>query len=160
MRMRPVSLALGAFLFTGLAVAQAPDQNQSQPVGIAPQSATSGQQTQQPSGQRSDQAAPQPEARHAVDPARAAKHLGKQLGLTEDQVSQIQPIIAVRQQQIESIRADQSLMPRDRRMKMRSAMTDSRNKIEALLTDSQKQQYDQMLANRRGKHENEQQRAQ
>ena len=153
MRMRPVSLALGAFLLTGLAMAQAPDQNRSQPVGIAPQSAQAGQNSDQ-------QAAPQPEARHAVDPARAARHLGKQLGLTQDQVAQIQPILADRQQQVESIRADQSLMPRDRRMKMRSAMMDSRNKIEALLTDSQKQQYDQMLANRRGQREKEQPQAQ
>jgi Spy/CpxP family protein refolding chaperone len=152
MRTRSLSLALGTLLLTGLgsglAIAQAPDQNQSQ-VGIAPQSAQSEQQT----GQQPGQTAPQAEARHAVDPARAAKHLGKQLGLTQDQVAQIQPIIAERQQQVESIRADQSLMPRDRRMKMRSVMMDSRNKIEALLTDPQKQQFDEMLASRRGQRE-------
>jgi hypothetical protein len=149
--MRAISLALGAFLFTGFAMAQAPDQNQS-PVGIAPQSA----QTQQ----QSDQTAPQQEPRHAVDPAKAAKHLGKQLGLTQDQVAQVQPILADRQQQVQSIRADQSLTQRDRRMKMRSVMMDSRNKIEALLNDSQKQQFDEMLANRRGQHEKEKPRAQ
>ncbi len=152
MRMRPISLVLGGFLLTGLAMAQAPDPSQSQPVGIAPQSAQTDQQ--------SAQAAPQGKHHGPVDPARAAKHLGKQLGLTQDQVAQIQPILADRQQQIESIRADQSLMPRDRRMKMRSAMMDSRNKIEALLTDQQKQQFEQMLADRRGQRERQEPQAQ
>jgi len=151
MRMRSISLALGAYLFTGLAMAQAPDQNQPQ-VGIAQQSAPADQQSSQPGS-------PQ-ETRRAVDPAKAAKHLGKQLGLTQDQVAQIQPIIADRQQQIQSIRADQSLAPRDRRMKMRNAMMDSRNKIEALLTDPQKQQYEQMLANRRGQRQQQEPQAQ
>jgi len=153
MRMRAISLALGAFLFTGLAMAQAPDQNPSQ-VGIAPQS---GQQA----GQQGDpQSAAQREPHGPVDPAKAAKHLGRQLGLTQDQVAQLQPILADRQQQIQSIRADQSLAPRDRRMKMRGVMTDSRNKIEALLTDQQKQQFDQMLASRRGQHERQEPQAQ
>jgi Spy/CpxP family protein refolding chaperone len=126
-------------------MAQAPDQSQSE-VGIAPQA---GQSQQQPASNEPQQQEP----RHAVDPARAAKHLGKQLGLSQDQVAQLQPIIADRQQQIQNIRADQSLMPRDRRMKMRNVMLDSRNRIEALLTDSQKQQFEQMLANRRDNRE-------
>ncbi|HVU47148.1 MAG TPA: hypothetical protein VHD85_13540 [Terracidiphilus sp.] len=144
MRTRSLSLVLGAFLLTGLAMAQAPGQSQSE-VGIAPQA---GQTQQQPA-----QAAQPQEPRRAIDPARAAQRLGRQLGLTQDQVAQLQPIIADRQQQIQNIRADQSLMPRDRRMKMRNVMLDSRNKIEALLTDSQKQQFEQMLANRRDNRE-------
>jgi len=143
MRTRSLSFVLGASLLTGLAMAQAPA-TQSQPdVGIAPQSAQSEQQTgQQPASPN--------EPRGTVDPARAALRLGRQLGLTQDQVAQIQPILADRQQQIESIRTDPSLMPRDRRRKMRNAMLDSRNKIEALLTDQQKQQFEQIMADRRG----------
>jgi Spy/CpxP family protein refolding chaperone len=143
MRIRTFSLAIGTLLFTGMLIAQAPDQNQ-QDVGIAPQAQTT---------QAAGQAAPQAQSRRHADPARAARHLGKQLGLTPDQVAQIQPILADRQQQMQDIRADSSLMPRDRRMKARSVMQDSRNKIEALLTDSQKQQYDQMLADRRAHRE-------
>jgi PBP1b-binding outer membrane lipoprotein LpoB len=139
MRTRIVSLAAGAFLLTGLVMAQAPDQNQSQP-GIAPPATQSDQQFAQ--------SAPQ-QGQHPVDPAKAAKHLGRQLGLSQDQVSQIQPIIADRQQQVQTIRNDASLTPRDRRMKMHGVMEDSRNKIEALLTDSQKQQFEQIQANRR-----------
>jgi periplasmic protein CpxP/Spy len=143
MRIRTFSLALGTLLFTGMLMAQAPDQNQPD-VGIAPQA-----QSAPPAGQ----AAPQPQSRRQANPARAARHLGKQLGLTPDQVAQIQPILADRQQQIQDIRSDSSLMPRDRRMKMRGVMQDSRNKIEALLTDSQKQQFEQTLADRRAHRE-------
>jgi hypothetical protein len=155
MRIRSFSLALGALFCTGLLfcteflIAQAPDQNQSA-VGIAPQSAQAAPSpdtsTPPPATQNTPQ---QQEPQHAVDPAKAAQRLGKQLGLTPDQVDQIRPIIADRQQQIESIRGDSTLMPRDRRMKMRGVMQDSRNKIEALLTDSEKQQFDQMQADRR-----------
>jgi protein CpxP len=148
MRIRSFSLALGALFCAGILIAQAPDQNQS-PVGIAPQSA---QATQSPDAS-TPPAATQNTPRHAVDPEKAAQHLGKQLGLTPDQVDQIRPIIADRQQQIESIRGDSTLMPRDRRMKMRSVMVDSRNKIEALLTDPEKQQFEQMQADRRGHRE-------
>jgi periplasmic protein CpxP/Spy len=142
MNIRSSSLVLGVLFCTGLLMAQAPDQSQSQ-VGIAPQAAQNAQQQDQQQAQQPDQ------QQHQVDPARAARRLGKQLGLTQDQVDQIRPIIADRQQQIESIRSDSTLMPRDRRMKMRNVMQDSRNKIEALLTDPQKQQFEQMQQNRR-----------
>lgn len=144
MNIRSSSLALGVLFCTGLLMAQAPDQSQSQ-AGIAPQAA----QSSQPATQN----APQQGRQHQVDPARAARHLGKQLGLTQDQVDQIRPIIADRQQQIQSIRADSTLVPRDRRVKVRGVMQDSRNKIEALLTDSQKQQFEQIQQNRRGHRE-------
>jgi hypothetical protein len=136
---------LGVLFCTGLLMAQAPDQSQSQ-VGIAPQAA----QSSQPAAQNAPQ---QDGQKHQADPARAARHLGKQLGLTPDQVNQIRPIIADRQQQIQSIRSDSTLMPRDRRMKVRSVMQDSRTRIEALLTDSQKQQFEQMQQNHSGHRE-------
>jgi periplasmic protein CpxP/Spy len=145
MSIRSFSLALGALFCTGLLMAQAPSQNQPE-VGIAPQSTQSADQNPSP---QNASPGPQQEQQHAVNPARAAQRLGRQLGLTQDQVAQIGPIIADRQQQIESIRSDSNLMPRDRKMKMRNVMQDSRNKIEALLTDPQKQQFEQMLADRR-----------
>lgn len=151
MNIRSSSLALGVLFCTGLLIAQAPDQSQSQ-VGIAPQAQQNSQAPAQDQ-QQAQQPDQQGRQQHQVDPARAARRLGKQLGLTQDQVSQIQPIIADRQQQIESVRSDSTLMPRDRRMKMRSVMQDSQNKIEALLTDQEKQQYEQILANRRQHHE-------
>ena len=77
-----------------------------------------------------------------------AKHLGKQLGLSRDQVAQIEPIIANRQQQLAGLR-EATMAPKDRRAKMHSIVQDSQSQIEAVLTDPQKQQYEQMLANRR-----------
>jgi periplasmic protein CpxP/Spy len=146
MQRKYLSIAIGLFLSAGLAIAQAPAQNQpGQPAAAqdAQQQPLAGDNAPQQQGQRA----------HAPDPARVAHRLGRQLGLTEDQVAQIQPIIANRQQQMQSLRADTSLTPQDRRAKARSVFEGSRNQIEALLTDTQKQQYEQMLANRRAQHQ-------
>ena len=141
MRSTHLSIALGLVLSAGLAIAQTPDQNQSQ------------QAPAQASPLATESAPPmQDQGRHAPNPDRAAKHLGKQLGLNQDQVSQLKPILADREQQVASVRADSSLTPQDRRQKLHSIQQDSRNKIEALLTDSQKQQFEQMLENRRAQH--------
>ena len=87
---------------------------------------------------------------HEMNPNKQAHHLAKELGLSKDQVQQIKPILADRDQQIQSLRADQSMAQQDRREKMRAIQQDSKGKIEAVLNDSQKQQFEQMLANRRG----------
>ena len=84
-----------------------------------------------------------------MDPARQAMHLGKRFGLSSDQVAQIQPILAGRQQQIQGLRADSSLNEQDRRAKALAVMQDSNSKIEAVMNDTQKQQFEQMLAERR-----------
>ncbi len=139
MRNSHLSIAFGLILSAGLAIAQAPSQNQTDPV----------QQGTQASPLTTESAPATQQERHAPDPNRAAHRLGKQLGLTQDQVAQIEPIIADRQQQVAGVRSDATLTPRDRRAKLHSIQQDSRNKIEALLTDSQKQQFEQMLQNRR-----------
>jgi hypothetical protein len=147
MRIRSTSIALAITLSASLAFAQAQSPNQTQDqtqsqVGISPDAA-----------QSTPAAAPaQQDQRRAPDPARMAKHLGKQLGLTRDQVAQIQPILANRQQQLAGLR-DGTMAPKDRRAKMRGIVQDSQTQIEALLTDSQKQQYEQMLAARRAARE-------
>jgi periplasmic protein CpxP/Spy len=139
MRNSHLSIAFGLILSAGLAIAQAPSQNQTDPA----------QQGAQASPLTTESAPAMQQGRHAPNPNRAAHHLGKQLGLSNDQVKQLEPIFADRQQQVASVRSDTSLSPQDRRAKLRSIQQDSRNKIEALLTDSQKQQFEQMLQNRR-----------
>ena len=126
------TILLGALLSAGTLFAQAPDANQTQSAN-----ATQTAPTQIDHSQRT------------IDPAKQAAHLGKQLGLSSDQVAQITPILADRQQQMENLRADASLSRRDRRAKAKSILQDSKSKIEALLNDTQKQQYEQMLADRR-----------
>lgn len=142
MQTRNLALLLGAVLTAGTCFAQQADSAQTAPqapAATAPQSAA--------------QAAP----RHAMNPDKQAKHLGKQLGLNRDQLAQIKPILADRQQQFQALRADTSLTQQDRRSKMRAIQQDSKTKIEAVLNDTQKQQYEQMLTDRRAHRRNQQQ---
>jgi hypothetical protein len=142
MQRKYLSIAIGFILSAGLAIAQAPVQNQpAQP--DAQQQPLAGDNAPPQQGQRA----------HAPDPARVAQRLGKQLGLSQDQQAQIQSIIANRQQAMMGLRADTTLTPQDRRAKAHSIAKGSRNEIEALLTDTQKQQYEQMLAARRAQHQ-------
>ena len=95
-------------------------------------------------------AAPSQEGRQhrTFDPGQQAAHLGKRLSLSNDQVAQIQPILADRFQKMQNLRSDTSLSQEDRHSKVQAIMQDSNTKIEALLNDTQKQQYEQMLAQR------------
>lgn len=130
MRKRICSLALSTLFGIGMAVA-------------APQEA---QQPATPEAQ--GQGAPPASVEHGghrkADPNRQLKMLTKRLNLTADQQNQLLPILTDRQQQFESIRSDASLSPKDRHAKMRALREDSENRIKALLTDDQKQTYDQM----------------
>jgi len=131
--MSKVTIALGVLLSAGsaFALAQAPDSNSS--------------------------AAPAEPGQHRTfDPGRQAAHLGQRLGLTSDQVAQIKPILADRFQKMQTLRADNSLNQQDRRTKVQAIMQDSNSKIEALLSDNQKQQFEQMQAQRRSHQHNRQ----
>jgi hypothetical protein len=123
-------MLLGAVLSAGVALAQAPDQTQQ---SNAPQAAQSEQGHQH----------------KTANPDHMAKHLGKKLGLTKDQVTQLKPILEDRQQQLQSLRADSSLTQQDRHAKAQGIMQDSKTRIEALLNDTQKQQFEQLLQERR-----------
>lgn len=103
-------------------------------------------------------AAPSHEGRQhrTFDPGQQAAHLGKRLGLSNDQVAQIQPILADRVQKMQTLRSDTSLSQEDRHTKVQAIMQDTNSKIEALLSDTQKQQFEQMLAQRRSHEHNRQ----
>ncbi len=137
------TIILGALLSASVMFAQAPDSSQA-PAANAPQSAPA-----QPGDQH----------RH-FDPNQFAAHLGKRLSLTSDQVAQITPILTARQQQMQTLRADTSLSVQDRHSKARAIRQDTNSKIEALLNDQQKQQFEQMLAQRRGHHNHQPQSSQ
>jgi Spy/CpxP family protein refolding chaperone len=122
--------------------AQAPDSNQA-PAANAPQAAPA-----------------QPGNFHHMDPSQFAAHLGQQLGLSSDQVAQITPLLAARQQQMQALRADASLSEQDRHTKAHAIIEDTNSKIEAVLTDPQKQQFEQMLAQRRARHNHQPQPSQ
>src|SRR5579871_1637273 len=85
MHTKTISMLLGAVLSTGVVLAQAPEQNQ-------PSSAAQAQRSHP-----------------APNPDRMAKHLGKKLGLSQDQVAQIKPVLEDRTQKMQALRADTSL---------------------------------------------------
>ena len=137
------TIVLGALLSTSILFAQAPDANQA-PAANAPQAAPA-----------------QPGNFHRnFDPSQQAAHLGRKLGLSSDQVAQITPILAARRQQMQALRADSSLSGQDRHAKARAIMQDSTSKIEAVMTDTQKQQFEQMRAARRAHHNHQPQASQ
>jgi periplasmic protein CpxP/Spy len=132
MPIKKLAITCGTLMFAGVLMAQAPDA------------------TQAPADNSTATTQTTPAGRHrAADPAREAKHLGKKLGLSADQVSQLQPILADRNQQMQSLRSDTTLSQSDRRAKFQSIRQDSNTKIEALLNDQQKQQFEQMQQARR-----------
>jgi periplasmic protein CpxP/Spy len=125
-------LALGAMLITGLSGSLLLAQDQPRPAATTSQAAPS---TKEPP--------------HAANPQRQAKRMAKKLGLTPDQVSKLEPILADRQQQIEGAQADTTLAQKDKRSRLRGIRQDTDAKVEAILNDTQKQQYQQMKQSRK-----------
>lgn len=82
-------------------------------------------------------------------PERQLKHLTKTLSLTADQQKQMLPILQDRQTQMEAMRNNTSLDPQQRRGQMRTLMQDTNQKLEAVMTGSQKQQFEQQMQARR-----------
>ncbi len=99
---------------------------------------------------------PQQQGHRNFDPNRQAVRLSKRLGLSDDQVAQIKPILADRFQQMQTLRADTSINEQDRHAKVRALMQDSNTKIEAVLNDTQKQQFEKIQAERRSHRHNRQ----
>lgn len=100
---------------------------------------------QSASGAGSDVAASTMTSAHRTpDPQRQAHRLARKLQLNAQQTSAIEPILQDRMQQAERLRADASLSPRDRRSRMRAINHDADSRMQAVLTDSQRQQYQQM----------------
>jgi hypothetical protein len=97
---------------------------------------------------------------HEVNPDKAADRLGKKLNLSADQVAQIKPILADRQQQMQALRADSSLSKEQKHAKAKAAFEDSKTKIEAVLNDQQKQQFEQMLQERKAKRQSKNEKPQ
>jgi len=95
--------------------------------------------------------APTPAQRpaHVPNPHHQAKKMAKALALTPDQVSKIEPILADRDQQVQSLRSDTTLAPNDRKAKMHGIRQESDTQIEAILNDTQKQQYEQIKQSRK-----------
>jgi len=77
-------------------------------------------------------------------PSEVVEMLGKRLSLSDEQKSQILPIITERQQKIQALRNDASLPPQQRMSQVQVIMKDSDARINALLTPEQQQGYSQI----------------
>jgi periplasmic protein CpxP/Spy len=128
MNLRRATLVFGALLSAGAVLASA-------------QAAATDQSSNQAQGT-------QGRGRRGMNPDRQVQALTKKLNLTADQAAKITPILQDRAQQMQALRADTTVAPADRRAKSQGIMNDSNTKIEAVLNDQQKQQYQQMLAAR------------
>lgn len=162
MRMVASSVTLSAALILGLSGSAASGQDQPA-AGSPPPTATTQAPADAQAASPNTPAPPDaqaPPANRAPNPERLAKMMAKRLSLTPDQESQIEPILAERDQQVQGARADASLTPRDRRAKVRGIQQDSDSKIEAILSDGQKQQYEQMKAEQRAKRQEQRQQGQ
>ena len=87
--------------------------------------------------------------RHPPSPKRQLRHLTQMLNLTGDQQKQMLPILQDQRKRMESLRNDPNLGPQQRRAQMRDAMMETHQKLEAIMTDSQKQQFEQDMQQRR-----------
>ena len=92
---------------------------------------------------------------HHMDPDQMLAHMTKRYNLTADQQSQIKPILQDQQQQMQSLRSDTSSSREDKMAKMQSMHEATTQKIEAVLTDQQKQKFEadqQKMQERRAEH--------
>ncbi|HEX5236275.1 MAG TPA: hypothetical protein VFW25_13195 [Silvibacterium sp.] len=81
---------------------------------------------------------------HQLNPDQDMKHLTKHLKLTQDEQSQIQPIVQDRDQQLNQLWQDSSMSRTDRRAKSQEIRDTSDSKINAILNDEQKKKYSSM----------------
>lgn len=90
-----------------------------------------------------DASAQQGGHRQPPTPDEQVARMTKRYSLSSDQQTQIKPILANQQQQMQALRQDSSLSREDKMAKMKSIRDDSSAKIQAILNDSQKQKFAQ-----------------
>ena len=139
MKRQLCSLVLTGLLATGVMLAQEPG---SAPDQSAPQAEGGGMGGHRGGGMM-------------MDPDQRLAHMTKRYKLTADQQSQIKPILQDEQQPMQSMRSDTTSSREDKRAKMQSMHQASTQKIEAVLTDDQKQKFEadqQKMQERRAEH--------
>lgn len=89
---------------------------------------------------------------HGDHPGRRMDWLAKQLNLTDDQKTKLQPIFENEASQMRAVRDDTSLNPDQRRAKMKQIRESTRPQIDAVLTPEQQQKFQQLQEQRRHHH--------
>ncbi len=85
-------------------------------------------------------APPPAAAHHANNPDKEVKRLTRQLSLTPDQATKLQPIVADRDQKIAAVTSDTSLNDDDRKDRMKSIHKAFVSQLDEVLTPDQRQQ--------------------
>jgi hypothetical protein len=118
----------------------------------APTDSQNNAATQQPAG---------PHGRHhAFDAHKAAQHMGKKLGLSEDQTAKLEPILTDSQQKMSALRTNTSLSQDQRHEQMRAIHKDTQSQLATVLTPDQMQQLQSMRhGGQRGRRQGQQQQA-
>jgi Spy/CpxP family protein refolding chaperone len=81
--------------------------------------------------------------RGMMNPDEQLARMTKRYNLTADQQTQIKPILASTQQQMQALRGDSSMSREDRMAKMMSIRSDTSTKIAAILNPDQKKQFEE-----------------
>ena len=89
-------------------------------------------------------------AHHMPSVDEQLNHLSSKLNLTDDQKTQIKPILQDQQDQVSQLMSNNSGSREETHAKMRDIHEKSNAKIRALLTDDQKGIFDKMQSERRG----------
>jgi len=117
-------------------------------------SAALAQQTAAPTDTQNSATAQQPAANsgrhHQFDPHKAAQHMGKKLGLSEDQTAKLEPILSENQQKVQALRADTNLTQDQRREQMKALHQNMQTQLASVLTPDQMQQLRSMRHGFRG----------
>jgi protein CpxP len=134
------ALTLSLALSGGVAFAQQQQQPQ-------PQQPQQQDQAQQPSA---DAQQPFHHHHHQPNPERETARLTRQLNLTPEQSTKLQPILADRDQKMATLWSNQNLAPQDRHQQMRAIEHSTRQQLESVLTPDQVQQMRSMHRGHRG----------
>jgi protein CpxP len=97
-----------------------------------------------PTQLHAQETAQQPVGDLSLSPEQIMDLMDSKLHLSAEQKAQIEPIIVDRRQQLIALRDDTSTRKLAKAHKMKSIFKDSDKQIEALLSDQQKQEYQQM----------------
>jgi protein CpxP len=81
--------------------------------------------------------------RGMMDPAQQLAAMTTRYNLSTDQQNQVKPILMDQQRRMQLLRLDSSLSPDEKKAKMQSILSDVNSKIEAILNDDQKKQFEQ-----------------
>ncbi len=83
-------------------------------------------------------------AQRMPSPEQRLQHMTKALNLSDDQQQKIKPLLDSQAQQMQSLRADTSLSPQDRKAKMQQIRQATDEQIKQTLNPDQQKKFDEM----------------